>query len=69
MILIAIEKVKTGKSLDTYRTHWLVEFNWLGFLVFMVVLLVALAIGVFLQLKERLEIKHLLEKYSGDTNK
>lgn len=67
MILTAIEKVRAGKGLDTYRTHWLVEFNWIGFLVFMVAVIVALAVGAFLRLKERREIQQLQAKYSGES--
>ena len=33
MIATGIEKVHAGHGLDTYRTSWLVEFNWVGFLL------------------------------------
>jgi len=64
MVLIAIEKIGAGHGLDTYRTHWLVEFNWIGFLVFMVAAIVALAVGLFFRLKERREIQELQARYS-----
>ncbi len=64
MVLIAIDKVRTGHGLDTYRTHWLVEFNWIGLLAFLGILVVALAIGLFLRLRERREERELLDKYS-----
>ena len=66
MILIAIDKVRAGKGLDTYRTHWLVEFNWIGFLILMASIAAALAIGVFFWWKERREVQALMTKYSGD---
>jgi hypothetical protein len=66
MVLIAIEKVRTGQGLDTYRTHWLVEFNWVGFLVLLAAVVVALAIGLFFRYKEWREIRKLQDKYSGE---
>ena len=65
MIFFAIEKVKAGRGLDTYRTHWLVEFNWIGFLVFVVAAILALVIGLFFRYKEFREIKNLQDRYSG----
>ena len=64
MVLIAIEKIEGGHGLDTYRTHWLVEFNWIGFLVFLAAVVVALAIGLFFRYKEWREIRKLQNKYS-----
>ena len=66
MILIAIEKVRAGHGLDIYRTHWLVEDNWIGFLVFVAATAVALVIGLFARYKERREMRQLQAKYSGE---
>lgn len=66
MVLIAIERVQTGRGLETYRTHWLVEFNWVGFLVFLVVAAIAIAVGAFFRLKEWREIRKLQAKYSEE---
>lgn len=66
MVLIAIEKIRNGHGLDTYRTHWLVEFNWIGFLVFLAAVAVALAIGLFFRYKEWRDIRKLQKKYSGE---
>jgi hypothetical protein len=33
LITLAIQKVSSGHGLDTYRTVWLVEFNYVGLLV------------------------------------
>ena len=63
MVLLAIEKVQTGRGLETYRTHWLVEFNWVGFLVFLGVAAVAITMGAFFRLKEWREIRKLHAKY------
>ena len=64
MIFIAIEKIRAGRGLDTYRTHWLVEFNWIGFLVFIFATILALLIGLFFRYREFREIKNLQERYS-----
>lgn len=68
MILIAIDKVNGGNGLDTYRTKWLVEDNWIGFLVFVVVttvvVLAAAIIGWFQRRSERREVQQLQAKYS-----
>lgn len=65
MVLIAIDKVSTGHGLDTYRTKWLVEDNWLGFLVFVVVVAAAV-IGWFQRRKEQHEVQQLHAKYSDE---
>lgn len=68
MILIAIGKVSAGHALDIYRTKWMVEDNWLGFLVFVfvttVVVLMAAIIGWFQRRSEQREFQQLQAKYS-----
>ena len=68
MILIAIDKVNGGNGLDTYRTQWMVEDNWISFLVFFVVttvvVIAAAVIGWFQRRREQLEIQQLNAKYS-----
>ncbi|MBI2751089.1 MAG: hypothetical protein HYX43_17635 [Burkholderiales bacterium] len=68
MVLIAIDKVSTRHGLDTYRTNWLVEDNWIGFLVFAgvttVVVVAAAAVGWFQRRKEQREVQQLNAKYS-----
>ena len=66
MVLVAIEKVSTGRGLETYRTHWMVEFNWVGFLIFLAVALAAMTIGAFFRLKEWREIRKLQANYSEE---
>ena len=66
MVLVAIEKVSTGRGLETYRTYWMVEFNWVGFLIFLAVAVAAMTIGAFFRLKEWREIRKLQAKYSEE---
>lgn len=68
MILIAIDKIRTGHGLDTFRSHWLVEDNWVGFLVSVVLITVvavlAPVIGWFQRRQEQREIQQLQAKYA-----
>ncbi len=70
MILIAIDKVSAGHALETYRTHWMVEGNWIAFLVFVVVtivvVLVAAVVGWLQRRSEQREVQRLQAKYSAE---
>jgi uncharacterized membrane protein len=68
MIATGIEKVHTGHGLDTSRTWWLVEFNWVGFLVLVAAVLVALVGGGILRYIEWRELRQLRQRYSGGGN-
>ena len=65
MITTAIRKVLAGEGLETYRTFWLVEFNWIGFLVAMGALVVALIIGLFLAWREERAWRDFERKYGA----
>ncbi len=68
MVLIAIDKISAGQGLETYRTKWMVEDNWIGFLFFVVVttvvVLAAAIIGWFQRRSERREVQQLHARYS-----
>ncbi len=63
MVATGIEKVNTGHGLDTYRTFWLVEFNWIAFLVLMGAVVVALIGGGYLRYLEWRELRQLQRRY------
>lgn len=65
MVLTGIEKVRMGHGLDGYRTVWLVEVNWIGFLVFFAVLLVAIGVGAWFRYLEWQELKQLRARYGA----
>lgn len=63
MAFTAVGKIRAGHGLDTYLTTWMVEDNWIGYLVFVVattlVLTMALSIGWLQRYKERNELMRL----------
>jgi len=65
MLTTAIEMVRNGRGLETYRTFWLVEFNWLSFLVLVAGTLLAIIVAAAFRLKEFLLWRSLEKKY-GD---
>ena len=66
MSLVAWEKVQTGRGWESYRTHWLVEFNWVGFLVLLAGIGLALSVGLLFRLREWRELKELERKYEAE---
>jgi hypothetical protein len=65
ILLIAIDKVASGRGLETYRTVWLVEFNYIGILVLFGALIVALVLGGALWLHDWWQWRSLEKKYGG----
>ena len=65
MIVTGLEKVHTGHGLDTFRTTWLVEFNWVGFLVLLAAIVVALVGGAVLRYIEWREVRELKDRSGG----
>lgn len=68
IVAIAVLKVRGGEGLETYRTLWLVENNWIGFLIFVAVAIVALFVGLLFRLKEWREVRELQNKYGEEAN-
>ena len=69
MVHNAVDMVRSGQGLDTYRTFWLVLDNWVGFLVFAASLVVALLAGLLLRWqhsrREREQWRELERKHGG----
>jgi small-conductance mechanosensitive channel len=63
MVAIAWEKFQTGRGWETYRTNWLVEFNWVGFLVLIAGVITALLIGLLFRFWEWYQLRELNRKY------
>ena len=66
MIATGIEKVNTGHGLDTYRTFWLVEFNWVAFLILILAVVVALLGAGWFRYLEWRELDQLRKRYSKE---
>ena len=68
MISLAVSKIRAGHGLNSFRSHWLVEDNWIGFTVFFFVTLIVVSVAAViasLQLRsERQELRQLRAKYS-----
>jgi hypothetical protein len=69
MITIAIERIAAGRGLEVYRTFWLVEGNWVEFLVFLIVLVVAFLVALVFQIREYLLWRELERKYGSAEEK
>ncbi len=63
LITRAVQKVISGHGLDTYRTVWLVEFNYVGLLVMFGAALVVLLIGGGFKLHEYFQLRALEKRY------
>jgi uncharacterized membrane protein len=67
MVVTGLEKVRMGHGLESFRTVWLVEVNWIGFLVFLAVLLVAVGAGAWFRYLEWRELQELRARYRAPT--
>lgn len=65
MLVTAIQMVSSGRGLETYRTFWLVEFNWLSFLVLCGAIIIAFAVALILRVREYMQWRSLERKYGG----
>jgi len=65
MLYTAVQMVRSGRGLETYHTFWLVEFNWIGFLILFGLIPTALLVGLCFRLYEYYEWRSLEKKYGG----
>ncbi len=65
LISVAIDKVASGQGLDTYRTVWLVEFNYVGVLVLIGVVVLALLVAGGMRLYAWWQWHPLARKYGN----
>lgn len=63
MVGIAVSMVRSGHGFETYRTFWLVEEDWSGFLVFIAATVLAVAVGLAYRWREGRRWRELERKY------
>lgn len=68
IISVAIDKVASGQGLQTYRTVWLVEFNYIGVLVLFAAVVLALLIAGGFWLHDWWQWRSLEKKYGQKGN-
>jgi hypothetical protein len=55
MVCRAVAAVTHGHGMETYRTLWLVEDSWIGFLVFVGVTVAAMFLAALFRLRDDLQ--------------
>ena len=63
LITVAVQKVISGHGLDTYRTAWLVEFNYIGVLAMFGAVVAVFVVAGVLRLIEYFQWRALEKKY------
>jgi hypothetical protein len=65
LVTTAITKVREGKGLETFYTFWLVEFSYIGFLISIAAIFVALIIAVGFWWREERHWRDFERKYGA----
>ena len=63
MIATGIDKVRSGKGLDVYRSAWLVEFNYIGMLILFGAIVLAFVIAGLLRFVDYKRSRDFERKY------
>lgn len=65
MLYKAIYMVDEGRGLETYHTFWLVQFDWVGLLIFLGITLMAVLVALIFRLREHMEWRDFEKKYGA----
>jgi uncharacterized integral membrane protein len=68
MIFLAVTALENGRGMQTYYTVWLVEENWISFLVFFGCAIGALVLGAAFRFRNYLQWRRF-EKRLNDQSK
>ena len=63
MIYLAVAAVQSGRGMETYHSAWLVEDNWIGFLVFVGCAIVALVLAAAFRFRDYLQQRSFERKF------
>jgi hypothetical protein len=67
-LVTAIEKIRNGQGLETYRTVWLVEFNYVGVVVLFGAIATTLVVALWFRWREEREWRDFERKYGASEN-
>ena len=67
LVVRALAMVRDGRGMETYRTFFLVEFNWIGVLALISSAIVALLIATVFRWREQQQWRALEHQYKGRT--
>ncbi|MGB4946252.1 MAG: hypothetical protein WBQ05_03495 [Candidatus Competibacter denitrificans] len=68
LIVTAIQKIYSGRGLETFYSVWLGKFNWIGFLVLVAAVVVAIFISLGLLFWEKRQDRLLEKKHRSRKN-
>jgi hypothetical protein len=67
MMYLAVTAVTGGRGIETYRTVWLDNESWIGFLAFVAIAFAAMIVAALFRLRDELQWRRS-EHVSDDTN-
>ncbi len=67
-LVTAIEKIRSGHSLESYRTVWFVEFNYVGVVVLFGAIGISLVVALWFRWREEREWRDFERKYGASEN-
>ena len=67
MMYLALTAVRNGRGMETYRTVWMVEDSWIGFLVFVGFTVAAMILAALFRLRDCLQRRRRERVSEGST--
>jgi hypothetical protein len=59
MMCLAIIAAKNGRGMETYRTVWMIEDSWIGFLICVGATVAAVIVAALFRLRDDLQLRRL----------
>lgn len=67
MVFTAVDRVQSGRGIETYHTFWLAEDSWIGFLTFVTCAVVGLILGAALRFRDHLRWRKLEKRFKDQS--